>query len=177
MGLNNLVKKTTKGWKYEGRRDESWWSYTLGCFWAPTERAPLLWGWEQTLVSDPAVKATMSSRKQDTFPRTWTDTPAHSLALLTLAGGAALSPPEIIDIINIAETCYFHTRDEQESTLMGTGQENAASLCRHLVKRLNVDKAGRGCLTFQERQRTCLSPPAHVAFRLSWCSAQQCAAL
>lgn len=65
-----------------------------------------LWEWEQTLVGDPAV----SSRKQDTFPRTMTDTPAHSLTLLTLAGGASLNPPEIIDIINIAETCYFHTR-------------------------------------------------------------------
>lgn len=92
------------------------------------------------------------------------DTPAHSLASLTLAGGAALSPPEIIDIINIAETCYFHTRDEQERTLMGTGQENAASLCRHLVKRLNVDKAGRGCLTFQERQRTSSQPSCSSCF-------------
>lgn len=76
----------------------------------PLKGFPLLWEWEQTLVGDPAVKATMSSRKQDTFPRTLTDTPAHSLTLLTLAGGASLSPPEIIDIINVAETCYFHTR-------------------------------------------------------------------
>lgn len=34
---------------------------------------------------------------------------------------------------------------------MATGQENAASLCRHLVKRLNVDKGWKGVSDLPEK--------------------------